>query len=149
MPTYSHTTFAILLPMLAFRERLYIDAGSGIVASLDAWRAPSADDGRVLVHYEGARFCPMTYGERVMHAASRQATNYGTIAKGLYLREQFLHVGDYDLAADRLSIEPTALFDLAAWGVSASDVELETVRGMTVREAARVRVDVRRAKKRS
>lgn len=120
--SYTHTLFAVLVPRPGTPTT--IDTGSAIVCSQEEWEKAQqgALDKPLTVDYEGGRFMPMTYRERVLHAADRQATRYPTVARSWLMNpDRYERVGTYRLDRKELVIDPGKVAALAAWGVSDLD----------------------------
>jgi len=82
---------AVYLPRPGTLAAVIIDAGSGVIGAREG--------DRLLADYEGARYSfqsSWSYADRVMHAAKRHASNYPTIARGLFPAEEFEEIGVYD-----------------------------------------------------
>lgn len=94
-----------------------IDAESGIVGREHPHGRTRL--GLVLeVYYEGNRFGAaniVTFADRVYHAADRMATNYPTIARGVFPADELEQVGTFD--GDRVQLLPDGgkLTRLARW----------------------------------
>lgn len=84
------------LPRPGTLAAVIIDAGSGVIGTREG--------DRLLADYEGARYSFQSswgYADRVMHAAKRHASNYPTIARGLFPSDELEQIGVYD---DQLGI---------------------------------------------
>ncbi len=104
-----HVTFTVYVPR---REgtKFSIAKGSGIVG-----RPHEIIPGTTMLDYEGNLYGAenlRTYGERVMHAASRAVEQYPTVARmGLHtetLKENFVEIGTYDYHHDRIDVTDAA-----------------------------------------
>jgi hypothetical protein len=91
----------VLVPRSDSRAGLTIDPGSGIVTAL---QPPSGlRRQRIEVYFEGNRYGAENmrrFEERVLHAAGRLDKHYPTIARGVFLADEFVVVGTFTFAED-------------------------------------------------
>jgi hypothetical protein len=89
------TQFHLWVPIPGSRAEHRIDRGSALVSDPDA----VAEDGRVLVYYEGNRYGAINlrrYVERAVCAAGRMRERYPTVAMGALPEEELMRVGVLD-----------------------------------------------------
>jgi hypothetical protein len=102
---------AVYVPRPGTLAAVIIDAGSGIIGTREG--------DRLLADYEGARYSFQSswgYADRVMHAAKRHASNYPTIARGLFALDELEQIGVYDDQLGTVTLAgPEAAERLSEW----------------------------------
>jgi hypothetical protein len=114
---------SVYLPRRGTLAAVIIDAGSGVVGTMEG--------DRLLADYEGGRYSFQSswgYADRVMHAAKRHASQYPTIARGLFPLDELEEIGVYDDQLGTVTLAgPEAAERLGEWlGRPVEETDLRT-----------------------